>query len=147
MVRILNLTFLFNLLPNTILTIEPYTYDSFILNYYKGSMRSAESIKTKIARVMASYKEANERLNSTGSRLKGLAHTNFQEFVVTNICKYYFQLDPVMKNRKNVYAWHTNEMNKKIKTRLTQTTISTKEKLDLFFYQVMKKIPQIVATT
>ena len=71
-------------------------------------MRSAESIKTKIARVMASYKEANERLMNTGSGLNGLAYTTFQELIVNIVCKYYYQLDPVLKNRPNVYAWHTN---------------------------------------
>ena len=74
-----------------------------------GSMRSADSIKTKIARIMASYKEANERLNATGSGLEGIEYTNFQEYVVNNICKYYYQLDPVLKNRPNVCCWHTND--------------------------------------
>ena len=72
-------------------------------------MRSAESIKTKIVRVMASYKETNERLLSTGGGLKGLAYTTFQEFVINNICKYYLDLNPVLKNRPNVRAWHSND--------------------------------------
>ena len=58
---------------------------------------------------MASYKEANERLLNTGSGIKGLAYTNFQELIVNTVCKYYFELDPVLKDRPNVYAWHTND--------------------------------------
>ena len=72
-------------------------------------MRSADSIKTKIARVMASYKEANEKLNGSGRGLEGIDYTNFQEYVVTNICPFYFQLDPVLKNRPNVQCWHSND--------------------------------------
>ena len=62
---------------------------------------------------MASYKEANERLKGTGGGLKGLAYTTFQEFVVANICKHYHELDPVLKNRPNVHAWHSNDSNRK----------------------------------
>ena len=79
---------------------------------YLGSERSAESIRTKIIRIMSSYKEAHERLNNTGSGLQGIAYTNLQEYVVKNICKYYFELDPVLKNRPNVYPWFTNEKKK-----------------------------------
>ena len=58
---------------------------------------------------MASYKEASERMNMTGNGLEGLEHINFQDYIVKNICRYYFMLDPVLKNRPNVTPWFTNE--------------------------------------
>ena len=89
-------------------------------------MRSADSIKTKIARVMASYKEANERLLNTGSGIQGLAYTTFQELIVNTVCKYYYQLDPILKNRPNVYAWHTND--KARKNRMVETNGTTHDR-------------------
>ena len=60
---------------------------------------------------MASYKEAHEKMNNTGNGLgkHSLEFTTFQEFIVKNVCKYYFQLDPVLRDRPNVYPWFTNE--------------------------------------
>ena len=58
---------------------------------------------------MASYKEASERMNMTGNGLEGLEHINFQDYIVKNICRYYFMLDPVLKDRPNVTPWFTNE--------------------------------------
>ena len=40
-------------------------------------MRSAESINSKIGRVMASYKEANEKMNQSGGGLNGIKYTTF----------------------------------------------------------------------
>ena len=58
---------------------------------------------------MVSYKEASERMNMTGNGLEGLEHSNFQEWVVNNICRYYFILDLVLKDRPKVTPWYTNE--------------------------------------
>jgi hypothetical protein len=58
---------------------------------------------------MASYKEATDRMNQTGAGLEGLDLTNFQEYIVNQVCKYYFELDCVMRDRPNVQPWFTNE--------------------------------------
>jgi hypothetical protein len=58
---------------------------------------------------MGQYKEANERMNNTGDGLEGIEFVNFQDYIVNNICKYYFLLDPVLKERPNVRPWFTNE--------------------------------------
>ena len=58
---------------------------------------------------MASYKEAAERMAQTGNGLQGLEYTSFQEYIVKNICRYYFELDPILKDRPNVTPWATNE--------------------------------------
>ena len=82
----------------------------YILFYkYIGSERTTDSIKNKIHRVMASYKEGHERLSQTGGGMDGIELTTFQEWVTTNICKYYFELDAVLKDRPNVKPWYTNE--------------------------------------
>ena len=51
---------------------------------------------------MASYKEANERMNRTGNGLEGLQYTSFQEYIVKNVCRYYFEFDPILKDQPNV---------------------------------------------
>ena len=58
---------------------------------------------------MGQYKEANERMNNTGDGLEGIEFSNFQDYIVNSICKYYFELDPVLKERPNVRPWITNE--------------------------------------
>ena len=58
---------------------------------------------------MSSYKEANERLNQTGGGFDGIELTTFHEWIVKNVCKYYFELDSVLKDRPNVKPWFTNE--------------------------------------
>ena len=58
---------------------------------------------------MASYKEASERMNRTGNGLEGFQFTSFQEYVVRNVCRYYFDLEPILKDRPNVTPWFTNE--------------------------------------
>jgi hypothetical protein len=80
-----------------------------LIHRENGSERSTESIKNKITRIMSQYKEANERMNNTGDGLEGIEYSNFQEYIVNNVCKYYFLLDPVLKNRPNVRPWVTNE--------------------------------------
>ena len=96
-----------------------------------GSMRSAESIRTKIIRVMASYKEAHERINNTGNGIHGFEKDNtFQEYIVRDICKYYFELDPVLRDRPNVYPHYTNE-DEKVK-KYNGHIPSNKEKSTIF---------------
>ena len=59
---------------------------------------------------MASYKEAHERINNTGNGVHGFEKDNtFQEYIIRNVCKYYFELDPVLRDRPNVYPHYTNE--------------------------------------
>ena len=58
---------------------------------------------------MSSYKEASERMAQTGNGLTGIEYTSFQEYVVKNVCRYYFDLDPILKDRPNVTQWATNE--------------------------------------
>ena len=58
---------------------------------------------------MSQYKEAHEKMKNTGSGLEGFHFANFQDYIVKNVCKYYFELDPVLKDRPNVYPWVTNE--------------------------------------
>ena len=79
------------------------------VSYLLGSERSPESIKTKIVRLMSSYKEAHEKLHNTGNGLHGLEFSTFQEYIIKNVCKYYYELHPVLSNRPNVYPWFTNE--------------------------------------
>ena len=57
---------------------------------------------------MASYKEGNEIILNTGSGLHGIELSTLQEFVVTNVCKYYHALDPVLRDRPNVRPVYTN---------------------------------------
>ena len=66
---------------------------------------------------MASYKDANEKMNNTGAGLDGFEFSSFQEYIVKQVCRFYFVLDPVLKDRPNVYPWATNESD-----RLTSTT-------------------------
>lgn len=47
-------------------------------------------------------------MNATGIGLKGLKHASFQEYIVKDICKHYFELDPILKDRPNVTPWSTN---------------------------------------
>ena len=58
---------------------------------------------------MALYKEGNECINNTGSGLHGIELSTLQEWVVNNICKYYYELDPVLRDRPNVRPCYTNE--------------------------------------
>ena len=58
---------------------------------------------------MASYKEGNERMNQTGGGMDGPELSTLQEWVTKNVCRYYFELDSVLKDRPNVRAWYTNE--------------------------------------
>ena len=86
-----------------------HLFNSLILWFVSGSDRTSESIRTKIIRIMQSYKEANERMLRSGNGLKGLKNTTFQEYIVQDICKYYFILDPVLKDRPNIKPRYTNE--------------------------------------
>ena len=48
-------------------------------------------------------------MNRSGNGLGGFGFTSFQEYIVRNVCKYYFALDPILKDRSNIRAWFTNE--------------------------------------
>ena len=72
---------------------------------------------------MASYKEGNERLSQTGGGMDGPELITYQEWVTKNVCKYYFELDDVLKNRPNVRPWFTNEKVMKPKDRLEKIQI------------------------
>ena len=74
-----------------------------------GSVRTSESVRTKIVRLLQSYKIASERMNRSGEGLDGFKNTSLQEYIVREVCKYYFVLDPVLRDRPNVKAWFTNE--------------------------------------
>ena len=58
---------------------------------------------------MASYKEGSERLSQTGGGMDGIELSTYQEWVTKNVCKYYFELDSVLRDRPNVRPWFTNE--------------------------------------
>jgi hypothetical protein len=47
-------------------------------------------------------------MEGTGRGTKGVEHANFQNYVVTDICRYYFELLPVLKDRPNMKPWYTN---------------------------------------
>ena len=58
---------------------------------------------------MASYKEGNERLSQTGGGMDDIELSTYQQWVTKNVCKYYFELDSVLRERPNVRPWATNE--------------------------------------
>ena len=59
---------------------------------------------------MGTYKEASERMNRTGNGMTDpLKFSSFQEYIVRDVCRYYFELDPIFKDRPNMTPWATNE--------------------------------------
>jgi hypothetical protein len=76
---------------------------------YLGSIRTPESVRTKIVRILQSYKTAKDYITNTGSGLTGISFSNYQDKVVSKYCRYYFILDPVLGQRPNVKPWFTNE--------------------------------------
>ena len=70
---------------------------------------------------MTSYKEAHEKLNSTGEGFHGIEMETFQTYIIKNVCKYYFELDPVLRDRPNVYPWFTNEKKSNHNTRIKES--------------------------
>ena len=79
---------------------------------------------------MSSYKEAHEKMNNTGEGFNGIEMETFQTYIVKNVCKYYFELDPVLRDRPNVYPWFTNEKRNNNMNRTT--TQSTNQQLSVF---------------
>jgi hypothetical protein len=59
---------------------------------------------------MASYRVATDRMIGTGQGLEDVDKPDFQQYVVDNICKYYFDLLPVLGNRPNITPAFTNEV-------------------------------------
>ena len=52
---------------------------------------------------MGTYKEASERMLRTGNGITDpLKHSSFQEYIVNDVCMYFFELDPIFKDRPNV---------------------------------------------
>ena len=54
-------------------------------------------------------------MSNTGAGLEGIKYSTFQEYIVKDVCKYYFDLDPVLKNRPNVSPWYVGESKKRSK--------------------------------
>jgi hypothetical protein len=80
----------------------------FVMTFL-GSIRTPESVRTKIVRILQSYKTAKDYITNTGSGLTGISFSNYQDKVVSKYCRYYFILDPVLGQRPNVKPWFTNE--------------------------------------
>jgi hypothetical protein len=77
-----------------------------------GSIHTPESIRNKISKLIETFHKAFERMEGTGRGTKGVEHANFQNYVVTNVCRYYFELLPVLKDRPNMKPWYTNHSKK-----------------------------------
>jgi hypothetical protein len=71
--------------------------------------RTPESIRTKIVRVMQSYKKAQDRFNTSGNGLEGIEESDFHSKVLKETCRFYDDLKPILGDRPNVTAWATNE--------------------------------------
>jgi hypothetical protein len=54
-------------------------------------------------------KTASDGMNSSGTGLTGTDKSTYQEYMVDNVCKYYFDLLPVLGNRPNIQPHFTNE--------------------------------------
>ena len=81
-----------------------------LIKQENGTDRSPDSIKSKIIRIMGTYKEASERMHRTGNGITDpLKYSSFQEYIVREVCRYYFELEPILKDRPNVTPWATNE--------------------------------------
>jgi hypothetical protein len=52
--------------------------------------------------------KAAEYMKETGAGLFGIDHVNYRDWVVDNVCRYYVELLPIMRNRPNVTPWFTN---------------------------------------
>ncbi len=48
-------------------------------------------------------------MRNTGGGLHGIAHSNYQDWVIDKVCKYYLDLLPVLGSRPNVQPAFTNE--------------------------------------
>jgi hypothetical protein len=57
---------------------------------------------------MESFKVASERMANTGAGLEGLEYERFQDYIVHKVCRYYFELLPILQDRPNVTLWYTN---------------------------------------
>jgi hypothetical protein len=74
-----------------------------------GSIRSPDAVRYKINFIVDTYKEAKERMENTGAGLEGTHFEKFQDYILAKVCKYYLELDPIFKNRPNVYPMFTNQ--------------------------------------
>jgi hypothetical protein len=57
---------------------------------------------------MESFKIALECMANTGAGLEGLEYERFQDYIVHKVCRYYFELLPILQDRPNVTPWYTN---------------------------------------
>jgi hypothetical protein len=71
-------------------------------------VRTPQSIRNKIVRIIKSYNTAQFRLNTTGAGMVGIEYTDFEEEVVQKHCIYYRELKPILAERPNVTPWATN---------------------------------------
>jgi hypothetical protein len=74
----------------------------------KGSIRSPETVRNKISRILQTFNKASEKMEGSGRGLTGITHLNYQQHIIDDICRYYFELLPVLKDRPNVIPWYTN---------------------------------------
>jgi hypothetical protein len=55
-------------------------------------------------------------MTTTGAGTVGAEHEKFQDYIIDNVCRYYFELLPIMKDRPNVLPWFTNHGQEKSDT-------------------------------
>jgi hypothetical protein len=71
-------------------------------------VRTPQSIRNKIVRIIRAYNTAEYRLKTTGAGMVGTEYDNFQDEVVHKHCIYYHELKPILADRPNVTPWATN---------------------------------------
>jgi hypothetical protein len=73
------------------------------------SIRSPDAVRYKINFIVDTYKEAKEHMENTGAGLEGTHFEKFQDCILAKVCKHYLELNPIFKNRPNVYPMFTNQ--------------------------------------
>jgi hypothetical protein len=58
---------------------------------------------------MQSYHKAKERFVTTGNGLNDAEFPSFHSMILNKVCRWYNELDPVLRDRPNVFATYTNE--------------------------------------
>lgn len=94
---------LLQFLMNIILTL----LELILLLVGLGVVRSNDSIRKKITNLEAQYRKASDWLNNTGA---GVTDEETLKSIILKMCPYYYELDPVMKDRPSSFAAWTNEM-------------------------------------
>jgi hypothetical protein len=75
-----------------------------------GSVRTPNSIGSKIKTIMDSYNEASRRMNTTGMGLEDWEVPSFKDMLRDTVCRWYYDLEEVLKDRPNVTPWFVNGM-------------------------------------